>query len=374
MRLSQPALDHEELKAVTRVLRSEFLGMGKEVSEFEALLSEYFSNQVLCVNTGTSALQLALSAAGIREGDEVLVPSLTYVATYQAISAIGAIPVSCDVQVNDLQIDIEDAAKRLTSKTRAIVPVYFSGATSCLQRVDKFSSDNCLINISDAAHAFGSRRENQLIGSGKGTNTFSLDGIKNITSGEGGIIVSSDPQLIHKARDTRMLGVIGDSSKRASRERSWDFEVTEQGWRYHMSDLFAAIGKVQLRKVEKFARIRKAQFSLYSEMLRGIPEVSLFNWDINDGMIPHIFVIRIPGMKSRETLRAKLLAENIPTGIHYKPNHLLKYYWNPAAAPLKTTELIYPEILTLPLHVRLTETNLTEVVTKLQKNLGHGFK
>jgi len=122
MRLSQAALEGEELEAITRVMRSEFLGMGTEVSEFEGKLSEYFSNQVVCVNTGTSALQLALSAAGIGIGDEVLVPSLTYVATYQAISAIGAIPVSCDIQVNDLQIDIEDAKKGSRTKQEQLSP------------------------------------------------------------------------------------------------------------------------------------------------------------------------------------------------------------------------------------------------------------
>ena len=374
MRLSQPALDSEELEAVTRVLKSEFLGMGKEVSEFEEILSEYFSNQVICVNTGTSALQLALSAAGITEGDEVLVPSLTYVATFQAISAIGAIPVSCDVQINDLQMDIEDAAKRITSKTRAIVPVYFSGATSCLERVEKFSNENGLINIPDAAHALGSRKDSQLIGSGQGTNIFSLDGIKNITSGEGGIIVSSDPKVIQNAKDTRLLGVIGDSTRRASRERSWDFDVTEQGWRFHMSDIFAAIGKVQFTKLEKFATIRKAYFSMYCELLSEIPEVNLFDWDINDGMVPHIFVVRIPGMTSRESLRTNLMAENIPTGIHYKPNHLLSFYKNSKAEALKTTESVYSEILTLPLHTRLTELQVKEVVMKLKKNLVHAFE
>jgi dTDP-4-amino-4,6-dideoxygalactose transaminase len=374
MRLSQPALDSEELEAVTRVLKSEFLGMGKEVSEFEELLSEYFSNQVLCVNTGTSALQLALSAAGITEGDEVLVPSLTYVATFQAISAIGAIPVSCDVQANDLQIDIEDAAKRITSKTKGIVPVYFSGATSCLERVAKFSNENDLINIPDAAHALGSKKGNHLIGSGQGTNVFSLDGIKNITSGEGGIVVSSDPKVIQNAKDARLLGVIGDSTKRASRERSWDFDVREQGWRFHMSDIFAAIGKVQLTKLENFATIRKAHFSTYCELLSDIPEVSLFDWDINDGMVPHIFVIRIPGMTSRESLRTNLMAQNVPTGIHYKPNHLLTFYKNSNAAALATTESIYPEILTLPLHARLTDLQVKEVVMKLKKNLVHAFE
>ncbi|CAN2231061.1 DegT/DnrJ/EryC1/StrS family aminotransferase [Candidatus Planktophila dulcis] len=374
MRLSQPVLDRKELKAVRRVLKSEFLGMGKEVSEFEALLSDYFSNQVLCVNTGTSALQLALSAAGVGAGDEVLVPSLTYVATYQAISAIGAIPVSCDVQINDLQIDIVDAGNRLTSKTRAVVPVYFSGATTCLERVEKFSFENGLINIPDAAHALGSMNEGKLIGSGQGTNVFSLDGIKNITSGEGGLIVSSDPEVIQNAKDARLLGVIGDSSRRASRERSWDFDVRDQGWRFHMSDVFAAIGKVQLSKLENFARIRKAHFSYYSELLAEIPEVTLFDWDINDGMVPHVFVIRIPGMTSRESLRSKLLAENIPTGIHYKPNHLLSFYKNLDAAPLVATDQVFPEILTLPLHTKLTKSQISDVTMKLRKNLAHAFE
>lgn len=374
MRLSQAALEKEELEAITRVMKSEYLGMGIEVSEFEAKLSKYFSNQVLCVNTGTSALQLALSAAGIGIGDEVLVPSLTYVATYQAISAIGAIPVSCDVQINDLQIDIEDAKKRVTNKTRAIVPVYYSGATNCLERVREFAETTKLINISDAAHAFGSKHQSALVGSGEGTNIFSLDGIKNITSGEGGIIVSSDSELIQNARDARMLGVIGDSSKRATRERSWDFDVKEQGWRYHMSDLFAAIGKVQLDKIEKFSKIRREYFSLYSELLQETTEVSLFDWDINDGMVPHVFVIRIIGMTSRENLRSSLLEEGIPTGIHYKPNHTLSLYKNLEAAPLVNTDQIYPEILTLPMHIRLTATQINEVVNKLKQNLAHAFK
>ena len=374
MRLSQAALEKEELEAITRVIKSEYLGMGIEVSEFEAKLSKYFSNQVLCVNTGTSALQLALSAAGIGIGDEVLVPSLTYVATYQAISAIGAIPVSCDVQINDLQIDIEDAKKRVTNKTRAIVPVYYSGATNCLERVREFAETTKLINIPDAAHAFGSKHQSALVGSGEGTNIFSLDGIKNITSGEGGIIVSSDSELIQNARDARMLGVIGDSSKRATRERSWDFDVKEQGWRYHMSDLFAAIGKVQLGKIEKFSKIRREYFSLYSELLQETTEVSLFDWDINDGMVPHVFVIRIIGMTSRENLRSSLLEEGIPTGIHYKPNHTLSLYKNLEAAPLVNTDQIYPEILTLPMHTRLTATQINEVVNKLKQNLAHAFK
>jgi dTDP-4-amino-4,6-dideoxygalactose transaminase len=141
-----------------------------------------------------------------------------------------------------------------------------------------------------------------------------------------------------------------------------------------MSDIFAAIGKVQLTKLKNFASIRKAYFSMYCELLSEIPEVTLFEWDINDGMVPHIFVIRIPGMTSRESLRTRLMAEDIPTGIHYKPNHLLSFYKNPNAEALATTEAIYSEILTLPLHTRLTDLQVKEVVMKLKKNLVHAFE
>ncbi len=374
MRLSQPALDSSEVAAVTRVLQSEFLGMGKEVIEFEKSLSEFFANEVVCVNTGTSALQLALSASGIGLGDEVLVPSLTYVATYQAISALGAIPVSCDVQEDDLQIDVRDSQRRITKKTKAIVPVYFSGATNCADRVHEFSLANNLVNIPDAAHAFGSSHQGQRVGSGTGTNIFSLDGIKNITSGEGGIIVSSNPDVIKRASDARLLGVSGDSAKRASRERSWDFDVENQGWRFHMSDLFAAIGKVQLGKFESFAQSRKELFSHYLEMLAAEPRIELPGWDIAGGMVPHIFVIRIPRMTSREVLRESLASKGIPTGIHYKPNHLLSYYQNSQALPLLNTMRIYPEILTLPLHPRLTRQDQVEIVEKLRSSINDAFK
>ena len=374
MRLSQPSIDALEIDAVTRVLQSEFLGMGKEVIEFEEELTTFFSNPAVCVNTGTSALQLALSASGISKGDEVLVPSLTYVATYQAISATGGIPISCDVQEDDLQIDVEDAATRITKKTKAIVPVYVSGATNCLNRVKEFAQKNNLINIADAAHAFGSMNQKQRIGSDGGTYVFSLDGIKNITSGEGGLVVSNDNHIINHVRNSRLLGVIGDSEMRAIGERSWNFEVENQGWRYHMSDLFAAIGKVQLSKFQEFSRTRKQLYEKYLIRLKNCHQISVFNWNVDDGMVPHIFLIRIPGMRSRNILRSSLSEDGIPTGVHYKPNHLLKFFKDSSSAPLFRTEKIYPEILSLPFHVKLTESDIDEIVAKLEKNLELAFE
>ena len=358
-RLSQPDISEDEINAVTEVLRSEFFGMGKQVACFEEKLGSFFGREALCVSTGTAAVQLGLIGAGIRPGDEVLVPSLTFVATYQAISAIGALPVSCDVDAKTLQIDLDDAQKRITVKTKAIIPVYFAGATNCLDLVTEFGNVNNLRVVADAAHAFGSKHRNKFVGSFGDISCFSFDGIKNITSGEGGCIVTDDQSALNKIRDARLLGVIGDSEKRKNRERSWDFDVEYQGWRFHMSDIFAAIGIVQLAKLEINSKKRQDLFNQYVINLKVNPGVKLFEWDTASGMVPHIFVLRIPGLKDRDGLRLELENLGVPTGVHYKPNHLLKFYQTSYKLP--TTEKIYPEILTLPLHTKLSSSDVDTV-------------
>jgi len=358
-RLSQPEISEDEILSVTNVLRSEFFGMGREVASFEEKLGSFFGRETLCVSTGTAAVQLGLIGAGVKFGDEVLVPSLTFVATYQAISAIGAIPVSCDVNPNSLQIDLGDARKRITPKTKAIVPVYFVGATNCLDSVTEFGKVNNLRVVADAAHAFGSKHRGELVGSFGDISCFSFDGIKNITSGEGGCIVTDDQAALLRIRDARLLGVIGDSEKRKNRERSWDFDVEYQGWRFHMSDIFAAIGMVQLKKLETNSKKRQELFNRYVTNLKDHSRITLFDWNTASGMVPHIFVLRVPGLKDRDGLRLQLENLGVPTGVHYKPNHLLKFY--KTAYKLPTTESVYPEILTLPLHTRLSQSDIDNI-------------
>ena len=358
-RLSQPEISEEEIEAVTQVLRSEFFGMGKKVTEFEQKLAEFFNRETLCVATGTAAVQMGLLGAGINPGDEVLVPSLTYVATYQAISATGAIPVSCDINLDTLQIDTNDAQKRITSKTKVVMPVYFAGATNCLDEVSSFGHVNKLRVVADAAHAFGSRHKSRLVGSFGDITCFSFDGIKNITSGEGGCVVTEDEDALRRIRDARLLGVIGDSNKRKANERSWDFDVEYQGWRFHMSDIFASIGLVQLAKLNVNGEKRKTLFDRYVANLKNNSKVALFDWSTKNGMVPHIFVIRIPGLKDRETLRHELEKLGVATGIHYKPNHLLSFYKSSYSLPI--TDLVYQEIITLPLHTKLSVNDIDKI-------------
>ena len=176
------------------VLDREYLGMGTEVQQFEEALSEYFGRSAVCVVNGTAALHLALQACEISQGDEVLVPSLTYLASFQAISATGAKPVACDIDPEIFLLDLSDTEKRITARTKAIMPVHYTGGVGDLDAVYEFANKYNIRVIEDAAHAFGTTYKDRRIGSFGDVACFSFDGIKNITSGEGGAIVTANNQ------------------------------------------------------------------------------------------------------------------------------------------------------------------------------------
>jgi len=366
IRLSKSCLGDAEKRAVMGVLDREFLGMGAEVQQFEQALSEFFGRPALCVVNGTASLHLALQACGIGVGDEVLVPSLTYVASFQAISATGAKPVSCDVDSKLLTLDWRDAELRLTSRTRAVMPVHYSGGVGDLEDIYAFAKKHGLRVVEDAAHAFGTTHNGKCVGGFGDIACFSFDGIKNITSGEGGCIVTDDVQVLQRIRDTRLLGVEKDSEKRYTGQRSWEFDVTAQGWRYHMSNIMAAIGLEQLRRFDQIAAIRRARARLYDDLLRNHPCIQPLERDYA-AVVPHIYVVRISGMKDRKALQAGLLEQNIQPGIHYQPNHMLSFYRDPSMLPLPVTEVVFPELLTLPLHSDLTERDVEAVCAQLEE-------
>ena len=196
MRLSKSCIGEAERRAVNRVLNRGFFGMGQEVNEFEAALGQFFGRTAICVVNGTAALHLALQAIELKPGDEVLVQSLTYVASFQAITATGAIPIPCDVCAKSLTIDLGDAKQKLSTRTKAIMPVHYAGGVGDLDRIYKFAKNNGLRVIEDAAHAFGTTYKGKEVGARGDIVCFSFDGIKNITSGEGGCVVSNDQLLL----------------------------------------------------------------------------------------------------------------------------------------------------------------------------------
>lgn len=365
IRLSKSCIGAQEKKAVLKVLENEFLGMGEEVKKFENELSNYFNRQAICVVNGTSALQLALQSIGIKRGDEVLVPSLTYLASFQAISATGAKPISCDIDQESLIIDINDAKKRVTKKTKCIMPVFYSGGVGNLDEIYNFSSEFGLRVVEDAAHAFGTKYKNKLIGSFGDISCFSFDGIKNITSGEGGCVVTNDEKAIAAIKDLRLLGIKNDTEKRFENKRSWVFDVKDQGWRYHMSNLMAAIGSVQLKRFEDFSIKRRKLANYYDKKLSSENYIKLIYRDFNS-VVPHIYPIRLDKKIDRETIRETLAKKGIQTGIHYYPNHLLSKYKSKNNF-LPITENIFPELLTLPMHPDLDKRNIEYVCEELKK-------
>lgn len=354
-----------EKEAVLGVLEREYLGMGAEVQQFEEKLSSFFSRPAVCVNTGTAALHLALQACGIGVGDEVLVPSLTFVASFQAISSSGAWPVACDIDPTTLTLDWRDAERRLSPCTKAVMPVHYSGGVGDLDGIYNFAQRNGLRVVEDAAHAFGTTYRGRRIGSFGEISCFSFDGIKNITSGEGGCVVTSEEIVLQKLRDARLLGVEKDTEQRYSGKRSWEFQVRTQGWRYHMSNIMAAIGLAQLAGFEERARKRREIARWYDLRLSNEPRISIISHDYND-VVPHIYVIRITGLGDRDKLRAWLLEQGIETGVHYQPNHKLDFFMKKdSLPPLPIVEKIYSELLSLPLHPDLNKQDLEYICDKL---------
>ena len=362
IRLSKASISEAEKNAVLKTLDEEFLGMGAQVDSFEKKIKEFIKTdmQIVCVSSGTSALHLAIAALGIGKGDEVLVPSLTYIGSFQAISATGATPVPCEVLPSTLFIDTEDAKKRITEKTKAIMPVHYASSSLGMDKVYALANEYGLRVIEDAAQAFGCKRSGEVIGSNGDIICFSFDGIKNITCGEGGAILSNDQQLIEKVKDSRLLGVQKDTENRLLGLRSWEFDVAHQGWRYHMSNIMASIGLAQIDRIEEFRSSRQKIAHRYLAAFNELDYITPLELEFSE-LISHIFVVKAI---NRDELRDYLGSFEIECGLHWKPNHLLTKY--STTESLKVTENLYAEIITLPCHNDLSEDEQDFVLQKIK--------
>ena len=365
IRLSKSCIGQEEIDAVTDVLKREYLGMGQDVYRFESELTEFFGRNVTLVNTGTAALHLAVQGAGVKEGDEVLVQSLTYVACFQAIRATGGVPIACEVRKDDLTIDLEDAERKITDRTKAIMPVHYAGNPGDLDAIYEFAKKYNLRVIEDASHAFGTTYKGRRIGSFGDICCFSMDGIKNITSGEGGIVITDDTVCQKIVKDARLLSVQNDTESRFAGTRTWVFDVNQPGWRYHMSNIMAAIGYTQLAKFPKFKEIRQRLAHLYQKLLENVQGIQIINCNY-DEVVPHIFVIRITNGK-RDDVKQYLNDNGVATGMHYRPNHLLSLFAGTQDnSTLVYTDEVYGQLITLPLHVDMDEEDVMYVCDTLK--------
>lgn len=358
--VSRPSIGQEELEEVKKVFDSGWLGLGSTVFEFENLVKEYLgAKNIIAVNTGTTALHIALDAFGIGEGDEVIVPSLTFCASIQAITALGAIPVFCEVDPNTLNIDVEDSRKRITPKTKAIMPIHYCGNACDMDALLNAVKEKNIIIIEDAAHAFGSSYKRRKIGSFGDVACFSFDPIKNITCGEGGVVALSNDKIAELIRTKRILGIDKDTWHRYRNERAWFYEVATQGYRYHMSNINAAIGIAQFKKLGLFIKRKKEIVQKYNNVFSNIVGIKILLWNLQD-TAPFTYILRVLNGK-RENLIEFLKDEGVGTGIHYIPNHLQPFF-KPFGTSLPITEQLGEEILTLPLYYDMTDVHVSTVI------------
>jgi perosamine synthetase len=367
--VSRPSIGREELEEVKKVFDTGWLGLGSTVFEFENAIKEYLgAKNVIAVNTGTTALHIALDAFGISEGDEVIVPSLTFCASIQVITSLKAIPVFCEVDPNTLNMDTIDVEKRITSKTKAIMPVHYCGNPCDMDSLLDIGRKYDILIIEDAAHAFGSSYKGKKIGSFGDVTCFSFDPIKNITCGEGGAVVLSDDIIAEEIRRKRILGIDKDTWHRYKNERSWFYEVTTQGYRYHMSNINAAIGLSQLKKLGMFIEKKKKIARAYDENFGKIKEIKILKWDQVE-TAPFTYIIRVLDGR-RDEMMDFLKGKGVGTGVHYIANHIHPYFSRYAQA-MPVTEAVCKEILTLPLYYDMSEKDVALVTQSVIEFFKH---
>jgi perosamine synthetase len=364
---ARPYIGEEELGEIRKVFATGWLGMGSLVFEFEKALKDYIgAKYVIAVNTGTTAIHISLDAIGVKERDEVIVPSLTFIGTVQPILACGATPVFCEVNPDTLNIDVEDVKRRVTKKTKAIVPVHYGGQACDMDKLSAVADKHSIRIVEDAAHALGASYNGRKVGSFGDVACFSFDPIKNITCGEGGAVVSNNGDFAELVIKKRILGIDKDTWHRYKNQRSWYYEVVTSGYRYHMSNINAAIGTVQLKKIGLFLESRRRSVQRYDEALKNMDGVELLRRHYADSA-PFNYTIKIKGER-RDALLEYLNKNGIGAGINYIPNHIQPLF-KEAKAKLPVTEKIWKEIISLPLYYGITDADIETVVKEVGKFL-----
>ncbi|MCF8034757.1 MAG: DegT/DnrJ/EryC1/StrS family aminotransferase [Desulfarculaceae bacterium] len=365
IRVSQPLTDQAEIEALAQAMDLAYFGHGAKVVEFEKALQDYFGDpayEVVCVSSGTAALQLALEALGIGPGDEVLAPSLTFVASFQAIGATGAAPVACDVREKDLLLDLADAHRRLTPRAKAVMPVHYAGNPGDLAELYAWAGERGLKVVEDAAHAFGGEHGGRKVGVTGEVACFSFDSLKNITCGEGGAVVCRDPEVARLVRIKRALGM--DRKGATGAPGTSPYDVVTSGWRYHMSNLNAAMGLVQLGKAPEFIARRREIAKRYDQAFAALDGVATLSADYGQ-VAPFIHTIRVLDGR-RPELQTHLGEREIESGVYYPACHLHSHY-RVEGQSLPVSERLEQEILSLPLHCALSDDEVGVVIRALQE-------
>ncbi|PYU29033.1 MAG: UDP-4-amino-4,6-dideoxy-N-acetyl-beta-L-altrosamine transaminase [Acidobacteria bacterium] len=368
----------EEIEAVQKVLASGWLTTGPVAQEFERNFAAYIGcKHALAVNSGTAALQLALDVIGLVPGDEVLIPTYTFTATAEVVTYYGARPVLCDSVPDGFNLDVSDAERRITAKTRAIIPVHVAGEPCDMEAVQALARRHHLRVIEDAAHALPSTYRGRRIGTVSELTAFSFYATKTLTTAEGGMLTTDDDNYARRIHSMRLHGISGHAWNRYAREGSWYYEVENAGHKLNMPDVLAALGVAQVAKCDRFLWRRRtiaarynAEFSANSafEVPPDGGPSSLTSW--------HLYILRIRphrfGLDRNGFIDALKLA-GIGTSVHFIPLHLHPYYQRAYGYKLgdfPNAEDAYSRCLSLPIFPDLTDAEVDRIIATVLRIAG----
>jgi dTDP-4-amino-4,6-dideoxygalactose transaminase len=371
-----PSIGEEELAAVEKVLRSRWLTSGPVALEFEKEFAHYVGcKHALAVNSGTSALQLALDVIGLKRDDEVLVPTYTFTATAEVVTYFGAKPVLCDSLPGGFNIDPLGAEKRITSRTKAIIPVHIGGEPCDMDIIRSLAGRYNLHVVEDAAHALPARFGNQRVGTISEFTAFSFYATKAITTGEGGMLTTNNEAYAKRASMMRLHGIGNDDAwQRYSRAGSWEYQVLEAGFKFNFPDILAAVGLAQLRKCDRFYELRRCIAEEYRNRLREIEELELPPvGPENSEHAWHLFILRLkPDLLNvgRDAFIQQLKDAGVGTSVHFIPLHRHPFYqqqYGVGPEDFPNAENAYSRSISLPVFPGLTTGQVHTIIERIIK-------
>jgi dTDP-4-amino-4,6-dideoxygalactose transaminase len=363
----EPWISNDDKQIVNKALDQTMLTFGPQLEKFESDFSKYTkAKYAIAVSNCTAALHLSLKALGIKEKDEVIIPDLTFVADANAILACNAKPVIVDINKNNFFLSISNLKKNITKKAKAIIPVHIYGQICNIDEVLDVARANNLKVVEDCAHAIGTFHKSKHVGTIGDTGCFSFYPTKNITTAEGGMVITNSKSIADKIRQLRSHGMSKSLKRRYMHGYPWVFDITEPGYNYRLDEIRCALGISQLRRVTKINQMRKKAASYYNSKLQNIPGIILPDMVTDRSHSYHLYTIRVTksfGM-SRNQLFKKLKQAGIRTTVYWMPIHeYTAYSKHVKKSNIRITSKIYDEILSLPLFPNISKKHQNAVIS-----------
>jgi perosamine synthetase len=369
------SLDEDDIQAVVEVLKSDWLTTGPKVAEFETAFAEWVGAKfAVSFSSGTAALHGAAFAAGLGPGDEAITSPLTFCASANCVLYQGATPVFADVSEDTLNLDPREVAKKISSRTKAIVAVDYAGHPAALDELREIARDNKALLIEDACHALGAEYQGKRVGAIADMTVFSFHPVKHLTTGEGGMVTTDDARLAETLRRFRNHGISSDARER-QKAGQWFYEMVQLGFNYRLTDIACALGLSQLDKLAANLRRRREIACAYERAFRDFPIVAP---PVREGAIPawHLYPIRL-NLESLSADRAEIFralrAENIGVNVHYIPVHQHPYYREryPDSGHYPVAEDAYERLISLPMFHAMTDEDVADVIRAVNKVSNH---